>query len=114
MIFENRKPNVTLISKFRKYNTAFNSGLKIWLVPDFPTENPLLNGMFCYICNGLVLHLRHIFKPRNVMQQLTHEPLTRNKYFEIYVKEFPKFLFQDNHLYKSYRYLMKNKLNNRQ
>ena len=67
MIFENRKPNVTLISKFRKYNTAFNSGLKIWLVPDFPTENPLLNGMFCYICNGLVLHLRHIFKPRNVV-----------------------------------------------
>ena len=30
-----------------------------WLLPDFPTENPLLNGMFCYICNGLVLVQRH-------------------------------------------------------
>ena len=47
--------------KFRKYNTAFNSGLKIWLVSDFPAENPLLNGMFCYICIGLVLNLRHNF-----------------------------------------------------
>ena len=52
--------------KFRKYYAAYNSGLKIWLLPDFPTENPLLNGMFYYICNGLVLHFRHIFKPRNV------------------------------------------------
>ena len=34
---------------------ATNSGLLQWLLPDFPTENPLLNGMFCYICNGLVL-----------------------------------------------------------
>ena len=49
-----------------KRKTAYNSGLKIWLLSDFPTENPLLNGMFCYICNGLVLHLRHNFKPRNV------------------------------------------------
>jgi hypothetical protein len=32
-----------------------NSGLLQWLLPDFPAENPLLNGMFCYICNGLVL-----------------------------------------------------------
>ena len=24
-----------------------NSGLLQWLLPDFPTENPLLNGMFC-------------------------------------------------------------------
>ncbi|MFI0427707.1 MAG: hypothetical protein ACH34V_12215, partial [Flavobacterium sp.] len=23
-----------------------NSGLLQWLLPDFPTENPLLNGMF--------------------------------------------------------------------
>jgi len=30
-----------------------------WLLPDFPAENPLLNGMFCYICNGLVLVQRH-------------------------------------------------------
>ena len=51
--------NVALSFKFRKYKTAFNSGLKIWLLPDFPTENPLLNGMFCYICNGLVLVQRH-------------------------------------------------------
>ena len=36
-----------------------NSGLLQWLFPDFPTENPLLNGMFCYICNGLVLTQRH-------------------------------------------------------
>jgi hypothetical protein len=36
-----------------------NSGLLQWLLPDFPTENPLLNGMFCYICNGLVLVQRH-------------------------------------------------------
>ena len=36
-----------------------NSGLLQWLLPDFPTENPLLNGMFCYICNGLVLAQRH-------------------------------------------------------
>ena len=41
--------------KFRKYYAAHNSGLKTWLLPDFPTENPLLNGMFYYICNGLVL-----------------------------------------------------------
>ena len=47
--------------KFRKYKTAFNSGLKIWLVSDFPAENPLLNGMFCYICIGLVLNLHHNF-----------------------------------------------------
>ena len=53
--------------KFRKYYATYNSGLKIWLVSDFPAENPLLNGMFCYICNGLVFHLRHIFKPRNVV-----------------------------------------------
>ena len=58
--------NVVLSFKFRKYKTAFNNGLKIWLLPDFPAENPLLNGMFCYFCNGLVLHLRHIFKPQNV------------------------------------------------
>jgi hypothetical protein len=36
-----------------------NSGLLQWLLPDFPTENPLLNGRFCYICNGLVLVQRH-------------------------------------------------------
>ena len=40
-------------------NTVYNSGLLQWLLPDFPTENPLLNGMFCYICNGLVLVQRH-------------------------------------------------------
>ena len=62
--------NVVLSFKFRKYKTAFNNGLKIWLLPDFPAENPLLNGMFCYFCNGLVLHLRHIFKPQNVVRQL--------------------------------------------
>ena len=38
---------------------AHNSGLLQWLLTDFPTENPLLNGMFCYICNGLVLVQRH-------------------------------------------------------
>jgi hypothetical protein len=31
-----------------------NSGLL-----HFPTENPLLNGMFCYIFKGLVLVSRH-------------------------------------------------------
>jgi hypothetical protein len=36
-----------------------HSGLLQWLLPDFPTENPLHNGMFCYICNGLVLVQRH-------------------------------------------------------
>ena len=40
-------------------NAAVNSGLLQWLLPDFPTENPLLNGMFYYICNGLVLVQRH-------------------------------------------------------
>jgi hypothetical protein len=39
--------------------TAHNSGLLQWLLPDFPAENPLLNGMFYYICNGLVLAQRH-------------------------------------------------------
>ena len=39
--------------------TRYNNGLLQWLLPDFPTENPLLNGMFCYICNGLVLAQRH-------------------------------------------------------
>ena len=38
-----------------KLKTAGNIGLLQWLLPDFPAENPLLNGMFCYICNGLVL-----------------------------------------------------------
>ena len=65
--------NVALSFKFRKYKTAFNNGLKIWLLPDFPAENPLLNGMFCYFCNGLVLHLRHIFKPRNVVCNIFSE-----------------------------------------
>ena len=75
--------NVVLSFKFRKYKTAFNNGLKIWLLPDFPAENPLLNGMFCYFCNGLVLHLRHIFKPQNVRQQLTHNLLKRSVNFAI-------------------------------
>ena len=65
--------NVVLSFKFRKYKTAFNNGLKIWLLPDFPAENPLLNGMFCYFCNGLVLHLRHIFKPQNVVYNIFSE-----------------------------------------
>ena len=39
--------------------TTANRGLLQWLLPDFPAENPLLNGMFCYICNGLVLVQRH-------------------------------------------------------
>jgi len=39
--------------------TTYNSGLLQWLLPDFPTENPQLNGMFCYICNGLELAQRH-------------------------------------------------------
>ena len=65
--------NVALSFKFRKYKTAFNNGLKIWLLPDFPAENPLLNGMFCYFCNGLVLHLRHIFKPQNVVCNIFSE-----------------------------------------
>ena len=69
--------NVALSFKFRKYKTAFNNGLKIWLLPDFPAENPLLNGMFCYFCNGLVLHLRHIFKPQNVKCNIFSE-LTQN------------------------------------
>jgi hypothetical protein len=43
----------------KKIKIATNSGLLQWLLPDFPTENPLLNGMFCYICNGLVLVQRH-------------------------------------------------------
>jgi len=39
--------------------TSANSGLLQWLLPDFPAENPQLNGMFYYICNGLVLVQRH-------------------------------------------------------
>ena len=35
--------------------TVANSALLQWPLPDFPAENPLLNGMFCYICSGLVL-----------------------------------------------------------
>jgi hypothetical protein len=35
------------------------NGLGKGILPYFPTENPLLNGMFCYICNGLVLVQRH-------------------------------------------------------
>ena len=46
VIFENRKPNVTLISKFRKYNTAFNSGLKIWLVSVIFEMTQLFNLKF--------------------------------------------------------------------
>ena len=46
-------------NKFMDKKTSYNSGLLQWLLPDFPTENPLLNGMFCYICNGLVLVQRH-------------------------------------------------------
>jgi hypothetical protein len=42
-----------------KQKRTHNSGLLQWLLPDFPAENPLLNGMFCYICNGLVLVQRH-------------------------------------------------------
>ena len=77
--------NVALSFKFRKYKTAFNNGLKIWLLPDFPAENPLLNGMFCYFCNGLVLHLRHIFKPRNVVCNIFSEltPKTSPLFFRL-------------------------------
>ena len=42
----------------RKCTTA-NNDLLQWLLSDFPTENPMLNEMFCYICNGLVLAQRH-------------------------------------------------------
>ena len=37
--------------KFRKYNTAFNSGLKIWLVSGIFEMAQLLNLKFCvYLC----------------------------------------------------------------
>jgi hypothetical protein len=44
---------------FPNKKTCYNSGLLQWLLLDFPAENPLLNGMFYYICNGLVLIQRH-------------------------------------------------------
>jgi hypothetical protein len=49
----------TFVNTYVSSNLKPNSGLLQWLLPDFPTENPLLNGMFCYICNGLVLVQRH-------------------------------------------------------
>ena len=49
------KPDLRLLNK----KTLGNTSLLQWLLPDFPTENPLPNGMFCYICNGLVLVQRH-------------------------------------------------------
>ena len=49
------KPDLRLLNK----KTLGNTSLLQWLLPDFPTENPLPNGMFYYICNGLVLVQRH-------------------------------------------------------
>jgi hypothetical protein len=51
--------NLCMGLTFPNKKTCYNSGLLQWLLPDFPAENPLLNGMFCYICNGLVLAQRH-------------------------------------------------------
>ena len=43
--------NVALSFKFRKYKTAFNSGLKIWLVSGIFEMAQLLNLKFCvYLC----------------------------------------------------------------
>ena len=69
---------------------AHNSGLLQWLLPDFPTENPLLNGMFCYICNGLVLVFRHIFKPQNVKCNIFSEltPKTSLLFFRLKILKF--------------------------
>ena len=47
------------MDKLKNKKTTGNSGLLQWLLPDFPSENPLLNGMLCHICNGLVLVQRH-------------------------------------------------------
>src|SRR5574343_567064 len=55
--------------------THYNLGLLQWLLPDFPTENPLLNGMFCYICNGLVLCNAADSKPQNVVSNMKKIPL---------------------------------------
>ena len=43
--------NVVLFIKFRKYKTAFNSGLKIWLVSGIFEMAQLFNLKFCvYLC----------------------------------------------------------------
>ena len=43
--------NVVLFIKFRKYKTAFNSGLKIWLVSGKPEIAQLFNlKFFLYLC----------------------------------------------------------------
>ena len=43
--------NVALSFKFRKYKTAFNSGLKIWLVSGIFEMAQLFNLKFClYLC----------------------------------------------------------------
>jgi hypothetical protein len=65
------RSNVALFIKFRKYKTAFNSGLKIWLVSGFFELAQLLNLKFCvYLC-WLGAGFRHIFKPQNVVHNVT-------------------------------------------
>jgi hypothetical protein len=45
------RSSVALFIKFRKYKTAFNSGLKIWLVSGIFEMAQLLNLKFCvYLC----------------------------------------------------------------
>jgi hypothetical protein len=59
--------------------TPGNSGLLQWLLPDFPTENPLLNGMFYYICNGLVWCNATESKPHNVVRHFRATEKRKNK-----------------------------------
>ncbi len=51
---ESRKPTLLInvaFFKFRKYNTAFNSGLKIWLVSGIFEMAQLFKLKFCvYLC----------------------------------------------------------------
>ena len=55
-----------------------NSGLLQWLLPDFPTENPLLNGMFCYIFNSRQT-IKYSSLPIVFTQTVFHQVITKLK-----------------------------------
>ena len=63
--------------KFRKYKTAFNSGLKIWLVSGIFEMAQLFNLKFWLYLWRLGVGFRHIFKPQNVKCNIFSE-LTLN------------------------------------
>ena len=69
--------NVVLFIKFRKYKTAFNSGLKIWLVSGIFEMAQLFNLKFWLYLWRLGVGFCHIFKPQNVKCNIFSE-LTLN------------------------------------